>query len=121
MPENSVLGDAAISPYPQTMDLGLKNKVALVTGGAAGIGAAVVRLLSGEGARVTFVDRNEEAGRRLETELADTSVPARFIFGDLTRESDCQHCVAETLRIFDRLDILINNAGINDGVSLEQS
>ena len=103
------------------MDLGLKNKVALITGGAAGIGAAVVRLLASEGARVTFADRDEASGRRLETELAGTSVPARFIFADLTREADCQRCVAETLRIFDRLDILINNAGVNDAVGLEQS
>jgi NAD(P)-dependent dehydrogenase (short-subunit alcohol dehydrogenase family) len=118
---NSVLGERVLSRYSPRMDLGLKNKVALVTGGAAGIGAAVVRLLASEGARVTFADRDEASGQRLEAELAGTSVPARFIFADLTREADCQRCVAETLHIFDRLDILINNAGANDGVGLEQS
>ncbi|HWN94602.1 MAG TPA: SDR family oxidoreductase [Methylomirabilota bacterium] len=94
------------------MDLGLKNKVVLVTGGASGIGAAAVRLLAGEGARVAFADRTDDSREGGEM--------ARFISADLTREADCQRCVAETLREFGGLDILINNAGVNDAVGLEQ-
>lgn len=116
-----MLGGIAPFRYRTLMDLGLKNKVALVTGGAVGIGAAAVRLLADEGAHVTFADRNETAGRLLETEMAGISVPARFISAELTREADCARCVDETLRVFGKLDILINNAGINDGISIERS
>jgi NAD(P)-dependent dehydrogenase (short-subunit alcohol dehydrogenase family) len=97
------------------MDLGLKNKVALVTGGASGIGEATVRMLTSEGARVAFADRNEMPARGEGTSVA------HFIRVDLANEADCQHCVTETLRAFGSLDILINNAGVNDAVGLEQS
>jgi NAD(P)-dependent dehydrogenase (short-subunit alcohol dehydrogenase family) len=103
------------------MDLGLKDKIALVTGGASGIGAAVVRMLAVEGVRVAFVDQNESAGAKLLGELSGAQNAARYITADLTREADCQRCVADTLRAFGGLDILINNAGVNDAVGLEQS
>ncbi|HEY0548043.1 MAG TPA: SDR family oxidoreductase [Verrucomicrobiae bacterium] len=103
------------------MDLGLRNKVALVTGGASGIGAAVVRMLISEGARVAFVDQNENAGAQICDELSASEHKPHFIKGDLTRETDCQRCVAETLNTLGGLDILINNAGVNDAVGLEAS
>jgi NAD(P)-dependent dehydrogenase (short-subunit alcohol dehydrogenase family) len=103
------------------MDLGLRNKVALVTGGASGIGAAVVRMLISEGSRVAFVDQNENASAKLLDELSASEHKPHYIKGDLTRESDCQRCVAETLSTWGGLDILINNAGVNDAVGLEGS
>ncbi len=103
------------------MNLGLENKTALVTGGASGIGAAVVRALASEGARVAFVDRNETLGQQLADELHQSKRTARFIAADLTIEADCQLAVTETVRTFGGLDILIHNAGVNDGVELEQS
>ena len=103
------------------MDLGLKQKVALVTGGASGIGAAAVRLLVNEGARVAFADQNQSAGEKLVSELAAAHHEARFIKADLTNEADCQRCVDETMGAFGALDILINNAGVNDAVPLESS
>ena len=102
------------------MNLGLKNKVALVTGGAAGIGAAVVRLLADEGVRVAFADRDEGAAALLSRELTLAGREACFIPADLTREEDCRRGVSETLRRFGALDILVNNAGVNDAVGLEQ-
>ena len=102
------------------MDLGLKNKVALVTGGAAGIGAAVVRLLAEEGGRVAFADRDEAAAALLTRELELAGRESCFILADLTREEDCRRAVAETLHRFGALDILVNNAGVNDAVGLEQ-
>jgi NAD(P)-dependent dehydrogenase (short-subunit alcohol dehydrogenase family) len=103
------------------MDLGLRNKVALVTGGASGIGAAVVRMLIREGTRVAFVDQNENAGAQLLDELSASQPKPHYIKGDLTRETDCERCVAETLSTWGGLDILINNAGVNDAVGLEGS
>jgi L-fucose dehydrogenase len=100
------------------MDLGLQNKIALVTGGAAGIGAAVARLLVTEGARVAIVDRSGVAARALASELG---AGVFAIEADLTREEACRACVQETLRHFGALDLLINNAGVNDGVGLEQA
>ena len=66
------------------MDLGLKNKVALVTGGAAGIGAAVVRLMAEEGGRVAFADRDEAAAALLTRELELAGRESCFILADLT-------------------------------------
>lgn len=102
------------------MDLRLKNKVALVTGGASGIGAATVRLLAAEGARVAFADRNETVGALLMTELRNSDRECLFLNADLTLETDCERCVQETLNAFDAIDIVINNAGVNDDVGLEQ-
>lgn len=103
------------------MDLGLKGRIALITGGASGIGAAVVRMLASEGARVAFADRNESVGAKLLRELGESLCDARFIEADLARDADCERCVAETLRAFGGLDILVNNAGVNDAVGLEAS
>ncbi len=103
------------------MDLKLKKKVALVTGGAAGIGEAVVRLLAQEGARVAFADRNAVAGRALAAELRKAGHNVRFLRANLAGEADCRRCVAQSIKAFGSLDLLINNAGVNDGVGLEQS
>lgn len=103
------------------MDLGLEGKVALVTGGASGIGAATVRLLATEGARVAFADRNETGGAMLVSELNQSRLETLFVKADLTSEADGRHAVAETLKTFGALDILINNAGANDAIGLEQS
>ena len=114
-----MLGGRAEAWYAFRVDLGLQGKVALVTGGASGIGASTVRLLAAEGACVTFADQNEAAGAMLANELSQTS--CLFIKADLMRETDCQRAVVETLTKFSALDVLINNAGVNDGVGLEQS
>ena len=103
------------------MDLGLQNKVALVTGGASGIGAAIVRRLVVEGAKVMIADRDEAGGTSLAQKLGGASQCCRFVHADLTREDDCRRCVEETINAFARLDMLFNNAGGNDSVGLEQS
>jgi len=101
------------------MDLGLQDKVALVTGGSKGIGLGIVRSLIAEGARVANVNRSEAEGRALETEYAQQGHDCYFIQGDLTDTSACQNAVEQTLQRFGRIDVVVNNAGVNDGVGLE--
>lgn len=101
------------------MDLGLKKKVILVTGGAKGIGAAIVRACGAEGAIPVIVDRDAEAAGQLQLALRSNSVESEAMVADLSAPHACAGAVEQTLRKLGRLDALVNNAGINDGVGLE--
>jgi L-fucose dehydrogenase len=97
------------------MDLQLGDKVVMVTGGAKGIGAAIVRELSAEGAFPVIVDRDAEAVHKLQQEM-----PAvRSIVMELSSAEHCQSAVQQTIAELGRLDALVNNAGINDKIGLE--
>src|SRR5438270_10226233 len=100
------------------MDLQLKGKVVLITGGAKGIGAAIARGCVREGATPVLVDKDSAAGNQLQAELQKTGA-CGFICADLSPAANCAAAVNATLRDFGRLDILINNAGINDNAGLE--
>jgi NAD(P)-dependent dehydrogenase (short-subunit alcohol dehydrogenase family) len=89
----------------------LDNKVAIVTGGAKGIGHAIVRRFLEEGARVVLADIDDEAGPLAETELA-TFGEVRFVECDVAERLDIRNLVAATLDAFGDIDILVNNAGI---------
>jgi NAD(P)-dependent dehydrogenase (short-subunit alcohol dehydrogenase family) len=86
----------------------LANKVALITGGASGIGEATVRLFVAEGAAVVIADLQDERGSRIAGELG---ARAAYVHADVSREADVQAAVAETERRFGRLDCIFNNAG----------
>jgi L-fucose dehydrogenase len=101
------------------MDLQLKGKVVLVTGGAKGIGAAIVRGCAREGATPVLVDKDGEAGKRLQTELQKSGASCGVICADLAPAANCAAAIETTLRDFERLDVLVNNAGINDNAGLE--
>lgn len=90
----------------------LKNKVALITGGNAGIGRATAILFAREGAQVIIAARNAEAGQQTIAEIEAASGVAHFVRCDVRRASDCQHAVDVAVEQFGRLDILFNNAGI---------
>lgn len=100
------------------MNLQLQDKTALVTGGASGIGEAAVRLLAAEGARVGIVDKDADRGRELADELGESVLA---VTADLTRDEDCRRAVEEVAGNFGGVDVLVNNAGVNDGVDLEQA
>ena len=87
----------------------LDDKVAVITGGASGIGAATAEHFVQEGARVVVADVQEEEGRAVAKELGEAAVFART---DVTREQDVQAAVELALSHFGRLDIMFNNAGI---------
>jgi L-fucose dehydrogenase len=101
------------------MDLQLKDKVVVVTGGANGIGAAIVREAANEDASPVIVDRDHEAGEKLLAELSSRGTRAHLIASDLTIAENCSTAVNQTLQQFGRLDALVNCAGVNDRVGLE--
>lgn len=86
----------------------LKGRVALITGGASGIGEATVRLFVEEGASVMLADIQDDRGRRLAGELGSR---AAYLHTDVSREADVQAVVDETCKRFGRLDCIFNNAG----------
>ena len=87
----------------------LQDRVAIVTGGAAGIGAAIARAFHGEGARVVVADRDAPHAEAMAQALGERALA---IAVDVTRESDVQRMAQATLEQFGRIDILVNNAGI---------
>lgn len=90
-----------------------------MTGGAKGIGAAIVRASAAEGAIPVFLDRDVEAGRELESSLRDSGATSEFIAGDIAEPRTCSETVERVLTNFSRLDALVNNVGANDNVGLE--
>ena len=101
------------------MDLQLKEKVVVVTGGAKGIGAAIVHACAAEGAIPVIVDRDDEAGQRLQSELQNSGATCGLIAVDLDTAESCAQSIEKTLQDVGRIDALINNAGRNDKVGLE--
>lgn len=99
----------------------LRNKVALISGAAHGIGAATARLFAGEGAKIGLADIHEENGQRLEREITTGGAQAFFLRMDATREQDWQQTVAAMVSRFGRLDVLVNSAGIYRRANLEQT
>jgi NAD(P)-dependent dehydrogenase (short-subunit alcohol dehydrogenase family) len=90
----------------------LSGKVALITGGASGIGRATALLFAGEGAAVVIADVNAQAGEAVANEITQSRGRAVFEPADVTRATDCRRLVERALREFGRIDILFNNAGI---------
>ncbi len=101
------------------MDLQLKDKVAIVTGGAKGIGAAIVRTFAGEGALPVIVDRDRAAGAQLQNDLRKNGAGCGLIAVDLETAENCAQSIRQTLNDFGRIDALVNNAGRNDKIGLE--
>jgi NAD(P)-dependent dehydrogenase (short-subunit alcohol dehydrogenase family) len=93
------------------LDLELKDKVAIVTGGTQGIGRATALRLASEGARVVIAARGRELLDRVVAEIGASGGKAAAVQADVGRANDCERVITETLRSFGRIDILINNAG----------
>jgi NAD(P)-dependent dehydrogenase (short-subunit alcohol dehydrogenase family) len=91
----------------------LKDKVALVTGGASGIGQATAQLFGKEGASVMIADINEARAREVADSLGLTKKRSAFVTGDVSRSSDAEKMVKATVDAFGRVDVLVNNAGVS--------
>jgi len=90
----------------------LEGKVALISGGARGMGAAEARLFADEGAKVVIGDVLEEEGRQTEAQINEAGGECLFVRLDVTSEGNWRDVVATTVARFGKLDILVNNAGI---------
>ncbi len=101
------------------MDLGLKNKVIIVTGGAKGIGEGIAEVLAAEGAIVAIVGRNAIDNQIVANKIKAKKGKVFAIVAELTKPKDCQKAVEKVANKYGRIDGLVNNAGVNDGVGLE--
>src|SRR5258706_11558657 len=101
------------------MDLGLHEKVIVVTGGARGIGLGIVEALAGEGAIPIIVGRSEEDNRLALEKLKKKGSKGFQIVAELSRPEECKMAIDLTLQQFGKIEGLVNNAGINDGIGLE--
>src|SRR6266513_4008765 len=101
------------------MNLELKDKVIIVTGGAKGIGEGIVMLLANEGAIPVIVGRNESDNIKTLQAIETSGGKAFQVVAELTKPDDCENAVKKVIKKFNRIDGLVNNAGVNDGVGLE--
>jgi len=101
------------------MDLGLKDKVIIVTGGAKGIGEGIAKVLAAEGAIAVIVGRNEADNLKTVQAIEAAGGKAWQVAAELTQPEACAAAVKAVLAQFGYIDGLVNNAGVNDGVGLE--
>ena len=102
------------------MDLQLKNKVIIVTGGAKGIGLGISQVLAAEGAIPFIIGRNKEDNSKAVKLIESKGGKAYEAIAELTNPAACEQAVAEVVQRCNRIEGLVNNAGVNDGVNLEQ-
>ena len=95
------------------------GKIALVTGGANGIGAATSKLLASEGARVMVTDLDQKNGEAVAAEIKKAGGDARFVTHDVTSEKDWERVIQACLDAYGGLNIAVNNAGIGKGATVE--
>lgn len=101
------------------MDLLLKDKIIVVTGGAKGIGEGIVKVLAGEGAIPVIVGRSEEDNNKVVKEITASGKKAFQVVAELTAPEASENAVREVVRKLGAIHGLVNNAGVNDGVGLE--
>lgn len=102
------------------MDLQLRDKVIIVTGGAKGIGEGIVRVLADEGAIPVIVGRNEADNKKLQSEILSEEKKVFQVVAELTDPGECKKAVDAVIEKFNRIDGVVNNAGANDSVGLEK-
>ena len=105
------------------MDLNLKERVFIITGGAGkrgSIGETIVNQIAAEGGIPVIIDRNKR-GFEMEKKFNKKGVDALFIQTDLTDNDACKDAIERVIDKYDRIDVVVNNVGVNDGVSLENS
>lgn len=101
------------------MDLGLSDKVIIVSGGAKGIGEGIVKVLAAEGAIPVIIGRNETDNNSTVKDIESSGGRAFQLVAELTNPAACEAVINSVIKKFGRIDGLVNNAGVNDGVGLE--
>ena len=102
------------------MDLQLKNRIIIVTGGAKGIGESIVKVLAGEGAVPVIVGRDEGDNLKTVNAIEAAGGTTFQVVAELTQPAECEKAVKTIQEKFGRIDGLVNNAGVNDSINLEQ-
>ena len=102
------------------MDLGLKGKIIVVTGGSKGIGSGIVSVLSEEGAIPVIVGRDKDTILSTVNKYRERNYQVGYAFAELTDPKQCEQAVKKIIHDFEKIDGLVNNAGVNDGVGLEK-
>ena len=97
------------------------GKVALISGGARGIGGAAARLLAREGAAVVIGDLLEDEGRETASQIIDSGGRAMFVAMDVTSEDDWRRAIDAAVSAYGKLDVLVNNAGISGRFIVEET
>ena len=101
------------------MDLQLDGKIIVVSGGAKGIGLGIVKQLAKEKAVPVIIGRNESDNETVVKQLQQEGLTAHHVVAELTEPRECEKSIAEIADRFGKIDALVNNAGLNDGVGLE--
>ena len=101
------------------MNLHLDNKIIIVTGGAKGIGLGICKVLASEGAIPVIIGRKESDNQIAIKEIEAAGGIAKSVVAELTKPEDCENAIKQIVTEFGRIDGLVNNAGVNDGVGLE--
>ncbi len=99
----------------------LDGKVALISGGARGQGAAEAKTFASEGAKVVFGDVRDADGKQVEASIHASGGEAVYVHLDVTNEADWRHAVQEAVQRYGKLDVLVNNAGILLRASIEET
>ena len=102
------------------MDLQLKNKIIVIAGGANGIGRAAGKALAAEGAVVVLVDRDKERLEEVIKAISKEGGKAVSVIAELTNREDCNSAISQVVERWGRIDGLVNNAEVNDGLGLEK-
>jgi NAD(P)-dependent dehydrogenase (short-subunit alcohol dehydrogenase family) len=101
------------------MDLNLKNKVIIVTGGSKGVGLGIVESLVKEGALPVIVTRNKESVLDILSRFKEQGVVLFYALAELTSNKQCKAAVESVIEKYGKIDGLVNNAGVNDSIGLE--
>jgi NAD(P)-dependent dehydrogenase (short-subunit alcohol dehydrogenase family) len=105
---------------PSAVYSSLKGKVVLVTGGASGIGEAIVEAFALQGSRVLFLDIQDEAASCLTEKLQQPAIPPEYFHCDLTNTAELQSVMEKILQSFPTIDVLVNNAGNDKRHTIEE-
>jgi len=101
------------------MNLNLDHKIIIVSGGAKGIGNAIAKILAEENAFPIIIGRNENDNKKAIQEIQNSGGKADFVTTELSQPDECKKAIDEIIKKYGKIDGIVNNAGVNDGVGLE--